>query len=150
MDTMLGASRCLPLPLRCGVRNNACCPGNKDSLVRERSWQDGTSAVPYCTDGASFCLWQHKDYAQNGLRGLNDQGGKQLVWDGYFQRGYGQSRCMPLPASCGNPGEPCCPSMQDQRISGMVHNRRFRYQPCNYNAAGKVGIYCKVRQRGGC
>jgi hypothetical protein len=75
---------------------------------------------------------------------INDAGGKQLIWDGYFQRGYGQSRCAPLPPSCGNPGEPCCPSMQDRRISGMMHNRRFRYQPCNYNAAGKVGIYCKV------
>jgi hypothetical protein len=29
----------------------------------------------------------------------------------------------------------------------MTHNRRFRYQPCNYNAAGKVGIYCKVSQQ---
>ena len=83
-----------------------------------------------------------------GMQVINDAGGKQLIWDGYFQRGYGQSRCAPLPPSCGNPGEPCCPSMQDRRISGMVHNRRFRYQPCNYNAAGKVGIYCKVSLAG--
>jgi hypothetical protein len=146
MDTMLGAARCLPLPLRCGLRNNACCPANKDTVVRERSWQDNKSPVPFCSDGLSFCLWKYKDYAANGLQGINDQGGKQMIWDGYFQRGYGQSRCAPLPPSCGNPGEPCCPSMQDQRISGMVHNRRFRYQPCNYNAAGKVGIYCKVSE----
>jgi hypothetical protein len=102
--------------------------------------------VPFCGDGHSFCLWRYTDYAQNGLDVLNAAGGKQMIWDGYFQRGYGQSRCAPLPPSCGNPGEPCCPSQQDQRISGMVHNRKFRYQPCNYNAAGKVGIYCKVSE----
>lgn len=149
-DTKLGASRCLPLPPRCGSLNNACCPANKDAVIRERSLLDGTSPVPYCTDGASFCLWRYSDYALNGLQVLNDDGGKQLIWDGYFQRGYGQSRCAPLPPSCGNPGEPCCPSMQDRRISGMVHNRKFRYQPCNYNAAGKVGIYCKVGMRPCC
>lgn len=143
-DTMLGASRCLPLPARCGLRNNACCPANKDSVVRERSLNDPNAAVPTCSDGVSFCLWRHADYGDNGLKVINDAGGKRLIWDGYFQRGYGLSRCAPLPLSCGNPGEPCCPSMQDQRISGMVHNRRFKYQPCNYNAAGKVGIYCKV------
>jgi hypothetical protein len=32
--------------------------------------------------------------------------------------------------------------MIDQRLSGMIHNRQFKYQPCNYRAAGKLGIYC--------
>lgn len=143
-DTMVGAARCLPLPPRCGARNNACCPPNKDGVVRERYLQDSTIAVPFCTDPASFCLWKYTDFGNNGLELFSHAGGKPILWDGYFERGYGQSRCAPLPTSCGNPGEPCCPSMQDRRISGMIHNRRFRYQPCNYNAAGKVGIYCKV------
>lgn len=145
-DTRLGASRCLPLPERCGTLNNACCPGNKDGKVNEVWLNDNVSAVPYCNDKGSMCVWQHADYARHGLKSLNDAGGKRLLWDGYFDRGYGQSRCVPLPASCGNPGEPCCPSMMDQRISGMVHNRQFKYQPCNYAAAGDVGIYCKVRE----
>ncbi len=67
-DTMLGAARCLPLPTRCGQLNNACCPANKDTVIRERSLLDGKSPVPYCTDGASFCLWRYADYAQNGLQ----------------------------------------------------------------------------------
>lgn len=143
-DTMLGAPRCLPLPPRCGSKNNGCCPPNKDGVVRERWLLDPTQPVPYCTDGASFCVWKVEDYKQQGLTPLNSGGGaRSLTWDGYFQRGYGTSRCAPLPPACGNPGEPCCPSMIDQRISGMVHNRRFKYQPCNYAAAGKVGIYCR-------
>jgi hypothetical protein len=147
-DTMLGASRCLPLPLRCGKRNNACCPGNTGGTTKAVWAQDGVTPIPYCSDNTSFCVWKHQDYTVAGLQILNEAGyGKTLLWDGYFQRGYGQSRCAPLPASCGNPGEPCCPSMLDQRLSGMVHNRRFRYQPCNYNAAGKVGIFCKVGPR---
>jgi hypothetical protein len=149
-DTMLGASRCLPLPLRCGQRNNACCPANADgsgSPPRERWNQDGLTPVPYCSDGASMCVWQHKEYAKQGLRILNEAGySKQLLWDGYFARGYGQNRCLPVPESCGSPGQPCCPSMLDQRLSGMVHNRRFKHQPCNYQEAGQHGIFCKVRR----
>jgi hypothetical protein len=112
--------------------------------VRERSLNDPTMPVPYCTDGRSFCVWRVTDYRAQGLAALKDSGLGQgtLVYDGYFARGYGVSRCAPLPASCGNPGEPCCPSMVDQRISGMVHNRRFKYQPCNYAAGGAVGVYC--------
>jgi hypothetical protein len=37
----------------------------------------------------------------------------------------------------------------DQRISGLVHNRLFPYQPCNYRAAGKAGMYCKGQWQGG-
>eukprot|EP00878_Enallax_costatus_P019794 GHUV01020897.1.p1 GENE.GHUV01020897.1~~GHUV01020897.1.p1 ORF type:complete len:290 (+),score=15.66 GHUV01020897.1:874-1743(+) len=142
-DTMLAAPRCLPLPPRCGSRNNGCCPANKDGTTRERWLMDGQTPVPFCTDGLSFCLWKYTDYKTQGLDALNQAGSNSLSWDGYFQRGYGTSRCAPLPQACGNPGEPCCPSMIDQRISGMVHNRRFKFQPCNYAAAGKVGIYCK-------
>jgi hypothetical protein len=83
---MLGASRCLPLPPRCGQRNNACCPANKEGVVRETSLQDQITPVPYCADGASFCVWQFNDYSQSGLKSINAAGGKQLVWDGYFQR----------------------------------------------------------------
>jgi len=39
--------------------------------------------------------------------------------------------------------------MMDQRISGLVHNRLFPYQPCNYKAGGKVGMYCKGQWQGG-
>lgn len=37
----------------------------------------------------------------------------------------------------------------DQRISGLVHNRIFPYQPCNYRAAGKNGMFCKGQWQGG-
>lgn len=70
-------------------------------------------------------------------------------WDGLFQRGFGRSRCIPLPKSCGQPGEVCCASMMDQRISGLVHNRLFPYQPCNYRAAGRTGMFCKGQWQGG-
>eukprot|EP00879_Flechtneria_rotunda_P029537 GHRR01031953.1.p1 GENE.GHRR01031953.1~~GHRR01031953.1.p1 ORF type:complete len:110 (+),score=15.78 GHRR01031953.1:777-1106(+) len=69
-----------------------------------------------------------------GIQTTTSGGVRPLTWDGYFQRGYGTSRCAPLPTACGNPGEPCCPSMIDQCISGMVHNRRFRFQPCSRTA----------------
>jgi hypothetical protein len=38
--------------------------------------------------------------------------------------------------------------MLDQRLSGMVHNRRFPHQPCNYKAAGTLGIYCRGAWQG--
>lgn len=115
--------------------------------MRELWINDNQSAVPYCTDGTSMCVWQHRDFGSYGLRAFLEAGGSRtLLWDGYFARGYGQSRCLPLPAAtCGNPGALCCPSMIDQRLSGMVHNSRFKHQPCNYQAAGKHGIFCKVR-----
>ncbi|KAF6251248.1 pyridoxal phosphate-dependent transferase [Scenedesmus sp. NREL 46B-D3] len=148
-DTLLGAPRCLPLPARCGARNNACCPPNKDGAVRERWLMDAATPVPYCTDAGSFCVWRVDDYRQQGLGALNAAGGaRTLSWDGYFGRGYGASRCAPLPPACGGPGEPCCPSMIDQRISGMVHNRRFRHQPCDYAAAGRNGVYCRGSWQG--
>jgi hypothetical protein len=34
----------------------------------------------------------------------------------------------PTPTPPHPPGEPCCASMMDQRISGLVHNRLFPYQ----------------------
>lgn len=73
-------------------------------------------------------------------------------WDNVFERGYGRSRCIPLPRSCGQPGEMCCASMGDQRLSGLVHNRMFHYQPCNYKSAaavGETGMYCKGEWQGG-
>jgi hypothetical protein len=76
-------------------------------------------------------------------------GAQQAKWDGAYQRGYGRTRCIPLPKSCGQPGEACCASMMDQRISGLVHNRLFPYQPCNYRAGGKAGIYCRGQWQGG-
>jgi hypothetical protein len=39
--------------------------------------------------------------------------------------------------------------MQDQRLSGMVHNRVFPFQPCNYLAGGRLGMYCKGDWQGG-
>eukprot|EP00775_Hariotina_reticulata_P011177 gene11177-11327_t len=97
-DTMLAAPRCLPIPVRCGQSNNACCPANKDSTTRERWLQDGTTAVPYCTDGKSFCVWNYPDFTDYGLAALSSgAGSRQLFWDGYFQRGYGISRGALLP-----------------------------------------------------
>jgi hypothetical protein len=82
-DAMLGAARCLPLPLRCGKRNNACCPANTDARYRELWNQDGRSPVPYCSDEGTMCIWQHKQYATYGLRILNEAAySKSLVWDG--------------------------------------------------------------------
>jgi len=148
-DTRLGAPRCLPLPESCGRLGKACCPANKDGIVRERSFIDKQTPVPFCSDGA-MCVWHHDDYADYGTKQFpTSPGVEPYKWDGLFQRGYGRSRCIPLPKSCGQPGEPCCPSMLDQRLSGLVHNRIFQFQPCNYLAGGKAGVFCKGMWQGG-
>jgi hypothetical protein len=85
--------------------------------------------VPTCSDGQSMCVWSAADYESHGTRQFPQfPGVEPFKWDGSFERGYGRSRCIALPKSCGQPGEPCCPSMTDQRISGLVHNRLFPYQ----------------------
>ena len=149
-DTRLGAPRCLPLPPGCGALGKACCPANTDNTVRERSYVDKKTPVPYCTDGRSMCVWAYDDYREHGVAQFPEfEGGSKFKWDGAFERGYGRSRCIPLAKSCGQPGEPCCASMMDQRLSGLVHNRQFPYQPCNYRAAGRSGMFCSGAWQGG-
>ncbi|KAI8468958.1 MAG: hypothetical protein J3K34DRAFT_425409, partial [Monoraphidium minutum] len=149
-DTRIGGPRCLPLPPKCGKLGGPCCPANKDGFVRETSFIDKSTPVPFCDDGGSMCVWAYEDYNKYGTAQFPESPGVEpYKWDGLFQRGYGRSRCIPLPKSCGQPGEACCASMMDQRISGLVHNRLFPYQPCNYRAAGRSGIYCKGQWQGG-
>ena len=152
-DTRLGAPRCLPLPPGCGQLGKACCPPNAGlgagGAPRERSYIDQKTAVPYCDDGKSMCVWVWDDFRDHGVAQFPSfEGGTKLPWDGAYERGYGRSRCIPLAKSCGQPGEPCCASMMDQRLSGMVHNRQFPYQPCNYRAAGRSGMFCKGAWQG--
>jgi hypothetical protein len=65
-DTRLGSPRCLPLPSSCGRIGNACCPANKDGSVRERSFVDKSTPVPFCEDGQSFCVWAFEDFDKYG------------------------------------------------------------------------------------
>jgi len=67
-DTRLGAPRCLPLPESCGKVGKACCPANKDGIVRERSFIDKKTPVPFCEDGQSMCVWAHEDFANYGTK----------------------------------------------------------------------------------
>lgn len=155
-DTRLGEARCLPLPAGCGKLDGPCCPANSrnDGRAVEVSLGDNKTAVPYCTDANSMCVWQHVDYAEHGTASFpaSDPSSPPVAfpWDGYFARGYGRSRCAPAPPKgrCGGPGEVCCPSMMDQAISGLVHNRLYEFQPCNYRAVGRTGIYCKGAWQG--
>lgn len=144
-DTGLGAPRCLPLPKNCGRADAPCCPANARRAPVELWIQDNATAVPFCEPG-SFCLWQIRDYRRYGLAALTAQPGSSLDvdWDGYFDRGYGRSRCVVAAprGGCGEPGAPCCVDMAEQRKGGMVHNRRLRHQPCNNAAAAGLGIYC--------
>ncbi|GBF95794.1 hypothetical protein Rsub_08230 [Raphidocelis subcapitata] len=127
-DTRLGAPRCLPMPANCGKLGSACCPANAEGGARERSFIDG-APVPTCSDGRSMCVWSSSDYESHGTAQFPQFPGVQpFKWDGAFDRGYGHSRCIELPTSCGQPGEACCASMTDRRISGLVHNRLFPYQ----------------------
>jgi hypothetical protein len=142
-DTRLGGPRCLPLPPNCGRRDNACCPPNTGGSVRETSIMDRKTAVPWCGESTSLCLWVEEDYRDHGLEALPKFADMEptIEWDGVFERGYGRSRCAPLPEACGQPGQSCCPAM-DTRLSGVTYNRQFKYQPCNYAAAGRQGMYC--------
>lgn len=137
----------MPLPPGCGNLDGPCCPANTDNRVTEVSVSNTSEAVPFCKDDKSMCVWQFDDYAEHGTRSFPAQDPTRprqpYPWDGYFERGFGRSRCAPEPELCGNPGEPCCPSMVDIRISGMVHNRIYDDQPCNYRAVGREGIFCK-------
>lgn len=153
-DTRLGGPRCLPLPSKCGTFDNPCCPANKGGVTPELWIMDNKTPVPYCSDGKSFCVWNFNDFDKQGVANFpnNDPSNPnyRFAWDGYYQRGYGRSRCAPLPkgGKCGAPGQHCCPSMHDRMMSGMVHNKNFTYQPCNYRAAGRVGVYCKGAWQG--
>jgi hypothetical protein len=104
------------------------------------------------TSAPSMCVWSFNDYGNYGTGNFPPQDPSQpdikFKWDGYFYRGYGRSRCIPLVTKCGDPGQPCCPSMLDQRLSGMVHNRNYTHQPCNYRSVGRKGVYCKGAWQG--
>jgi hypothetical protein len=65
-DTRLGAPRCLPLPAGCGRLGQPCCPANKDGIVRERSFADKSTPVPFCEDGESMCVWANEDFRSYG------------------------------------------------------------------------------------
>lgn len=151
-DTRLGAPRCLPLPPGCGKLDGPCCPANTGNKTTETWYVDKSTPVPFCSDGRSACVWQRMDYLQHGTASFPGTDpsvpAEPFEWDGYFERGYGRSRCAPAPKECGAPGGVCCPSMTDQIVSGMVHNRQYLYQPCNYRAVGRKGIYCKGEWQG--
>jgi hypothetical protein len=76
-DTRLGAPRCLPLPTNCGKLGAACCPANKDGIIRERSFIDKKTPVPFCEDGQSMCVWAHEDFAGYGTKQFPESPGER-------------------------------------------------------------------------
>lgn len=75
-DTRLGAPRCLPLPKNCGKLGGPCCPANKDGIVRETSFVDKKTPVPFCNDGSSMCVWAFEDYDKYGTSQFPDSPGE--------------------------------------------------------------------------
>lgn len=99
------------------------------------------ASLPWCSEPGSMCVWAYEDYADHGLDPIPQFQGRAVPWDGVSERGYGQSNCIKVAEDCGRIGKPCCPSM-DARGAGMVHNKIFKFQPCDYSIAGRPGVYC--------